>query len=180
MLASLMRKHLEKQYFETGQGVQFNEINLREHTHAIMDSLTVGFPSGELASKIHKLEESDGLIAVTPIFLASMSGLFKTFFDTLGQDALKSKPTLLGATAGTSRHTLALEHSVKPMFSYLKASVTPTSVFAATEEWGQSTHIEERASTASKELIALIKNYDKRDDSKPLSFQELLSLKQNP
>ena len=43
---------------------------------------------------------ADGLIAVTPIFSASYSGLFKTFFDVLEKDALSGKPVLLGATAG--------------------------------------------------------------------------------
>ena len=61
------------------------------------------------------------LIAVTPIFSASYSGLFKTFFDVLDKDALVGKPVLLGATAGTARHSLALEHALRPLFAYLRA-----------------------------------------------------------
>ena len=48
---------------------------------------------------------ADGLIAVTPVFAASYSGLFKSFFDVLDKDALAGKPVLLGATG---RHRPAL------------------------------------------------------------------------
>jgi FMN reductase len=40
---------------------------------------------------------------VTPIFTASYSGLFKTFFDVLDAEALAGKPVLIGATGGTER-----------------------------------------------------------------------------
>ena len=44
---------------------------------------------------------ADGLIAVTPVFSASYSGLFKMFFDALDTDALNGMPVLIAATAGT-------------------------------------------------------------------------------
>ena len=77
------------------------------------------------------------LIAVTPIFAASYSGLFKTFFDVLEEDALAGKPVLLGATAGTARHSLALDHALRPLFAYLRAVAVPTGVFAAADDWGR-------------------------------------------
>ena len=81
---------------------------------------------------------ADALIAVTPIFTASYSGLFKTFFDVLDKDALAGKPMLIAATAGTPRHSLALEHALRPLFAYLRAVVVPTAVFAATEDFGST------------------------------------------
>ena len=68
------------------------------------------------------------MIAVTPIFSASYSGLFKTFFDVLEEDALAGKPVLIGATAGTARHSLVLDHALRPLFAYLRADVVPTGV----------------------------------------------------
>ena len=44
-------------------------------------------------------------------------------------------PVLLGATGGTARHSLALEYSMRPLFTYLHADVARTSVFAATDDW---------------------------------------------
>jgi FMN reductase len=46
-------------------------------------------------------------------------------------------PVAIGATGGTPRHSLALEHAVRPLFTYLGADVVPTGVFAAAEDWGR-------------------------------------------
>ena len=73
---------------------------------------------------------------MTPVFSASYSGLFKTFFDVLEDGTLDGKPVLLGATAGTARHSLALEFAMRPLFAYLRADVVPTAVFAASEDFG--------------------------------------------
>ena len=73
---------------------------------------------------------------MTPIFTASYSGLFKSFFDVLDHDALAGKPVLIAATGGTARHSLALEHALRPLFAYLRAVVVPTAVYAASEDWG--------------------------------------------
>jgi FMN reductase len=45
-------------------------------------------------------------------------------------------PTLIAATGGTARHSLALEHALRPLFAYLNAATVATSVFAAAEDWG--------------------------------------------
>ena len=79
---------------------------------------------------------ADGLIVVSPIFSASYSGLFKSFFDVLDPAALDGKPVLIAATGGTERHSLVLDHALRPLFSYLHAVVVPTGVFAATSDWG--------------------------------------------
>ena len=82
------------------------------------------------------MSAADALIAVSPIFSGSYSGLFKTFFDVLEPETLAGKPVLIGATGGTARHSLALEHALRPLFSYLHAVVVPTAVYAAPEDWG--------------------------------------------
>jgi FMN reductase len=108
--------------------------------------------------------QADALVAVTPIFAASYSGLFKTFFDVLDKDALVGKPTLVAATAGTARHSLALEHAVRPLFAYLRAVVVPTAVFAATEDFGSTAdgRLGERVDRAARELAALLTGTTKR------------------
>ena len=102
---------------------------------------------------------ADGVIAVTPIFSASYSGLFKTFVDVLDRDALDGTPVLLGATAGTARHQLALDHAMRPLFSYLHAVVAPTAVFAAAEDWGAGgvgSELGARIDRAAGELADLV------------------------
>ncbi|WP_104525879.1 FMN reductase [Blastococcus atacamensis] len=110
-------------------------VELRQHARDLADNLLTGFPNRSLKGAVDTVVGADGLIAVTPVFSASYSGLFKTFFDVLDKDALTGKPVLLGATAGTARHSLVLEHAMRPLFAYLRATVAPTAVFAASEDW---------------------------------------------
>ena len=111
-------------------------IELREHAQDLTNNLLTGFPSPKLQAAIDIVVAADGLIAVTPIFSASYSGLFKMFFDVLDRDGLAGKPTLIGATGGTPRHSLSIEHAIRPLFAYLNAAVVATGVYAAAEDWG--------------------------------------------
>jgi len=125
-------------------------IELREHAHDLTNSLLTGFPVGGLRDVLDTVLAADGLIAVTPIFNASYSGLFKSFFDVFEAGALEGKPVLAAATGGTARHSLALEHAVRPLFAHLRAAVVPTAVFAAPEDWGASpSSTTERSTTES-------------------------------
>ncbi|WBB71498.1 NAD(P)H-dependent oxidoreductase [Micromonospora sp. WMMD1128] len=118
-----------------GADVELRPVELREHAHDVVNHLLTGFAPGALRQTLDVIAAADGLIAVTPIFNASYNGLFKSFFDVVDADALAGTPVLLGATGGTARHSLALEHAVRPMFTYLRAVTLPTAVFAAPEDW---------------------------------------------
>ena len=111
-------------------------IELRPLGRAIMDAMLAGFASSELESAFETVADADGMIAVTPAFNASFSGLFKSFFDVLPEGTLSDMPVLIAATGGTERHSLVLEHALRPMFSYLHAVVSPTGVYAATDDFG--------------------------------------------
>jgi FMN reductase len=143
---------------EIGAGTDVRVVELRDHAHEITDHLLTGFPAPALKDVLDAVASADGLIAVSPIFNASYSGLFKSFFDVLGDDVLTDKPVLLGATGGTARHSLALEHALRPMFTYLHAVVAPTSVFAATEDWagGGDATLHRRIDRAGRELADLV------------------------
>jgi FMN reductase len=145
---------------ERGTSTTVEVVELREHARDLADNLVTGFPNAALRAAVETVTGADGLIAVTPIFSASYSGLFKTFFDVLDKDALTRKPTVLAATAGTARHSLALEFAMRPLFAYLRAVVAPTAVFAASEDWaggdGVSRALGERVRRAAGELADLI------------------------
>ena len=136
-------------------------VELRELAVDIARHLTLGYPSPALDEAIGAVTRADGLIAVTPTFNASYSGLFKSFFDLLEPTALAGTPVLIGATGGTARHSLALDHALRPLFAYLHAMVVPTAVFAATADWGAAgdSHTENlpaRITRAAGELVDLI------------------------
>ncbi|MGW4645075.1 CE1759 family FMN reductase [Kitasatospora sp. NPDC004289] len=111
-------------------------VELRELAVDVAKNLVSGFPTPALREVQEAVAAADALIAVTPVFTASYSGLFKSFFDVLENTALTGKPVLLGATGGSTRHSLALEHALRPMFVYLRAVVLPTAVYAASSDWG--------------------------------------------
>jgi FMN reductase len=140
-----------------GIDTEVTVIELREHAHAITDNLLAGFPSATLRVAIEAVTSADGLIAVTPIFTTSYSGLFKSFIDVLDTQALADLPVLLGATGGTPRHSLAVDYAMRPLFSYLHARPLSTSVFAASEDWGSvATELPDRIERAAGELAVEI------------------------
>jgi FMN reductase len=139
---------------------EIDVIELRPLAHALADNLVTGFASGELATALESVREADGLIVVTPVFAASYSGLFKTFVDVLEPGALDGKPVLVAATAGTARHSLVLDHALRPLFSYLHAVVVPTGVFAATDDFGADADLSGRIERAAGELAALVGKVD--------------------
>ncbi|MET8946641.1 CE1759 family FMN reductase [Streptomyces sp. NPDC004542] len=130
-------------------------IELRDLAVEIAHNFTNGFPGRALADALDAVAAADGVIVVSPVFTASYSGLFKSFFDVLDQDALAGKPVLIAATGGTARHSLVLEHALRPLFAYLRAVVVPTAVYAASEDWGAQ-GLAERIERAAGELAALM------------------------
>ena len=142
-----------------GVEVDVQHIELRGLAHALTDNLLTGFPSKELAAAIEAVHRADGVIAVTPVFSASYSGLFKTFFDVLELGVLDAKPVLAAATAGTVRHSLVIDHALRPLFSYLHAVVVPTGVFAATDDFagaGGGGELQKRVERAAGEFAGLL------------------------
>ncbi|GAA1320405.1 MAG: CE1759 family FMN reductase [Brachybacterium tyrofermentans] len=119
--------------------VDVTTVELREYAHDITDALLTRFPNERLSMVIEAVRAADAVIAVTPVFNVGPSGLFKMLFDAIDIEIWKNKPVLLGATAGTARHSLAIDYAIRPMFGYLKAEVVPTVVFAASADFGADT-----------------------------------------
>ncbi len=136
LLADRLGASVDRALRLAGEDVRVEVVELRDLAHGITDRLLTGFASGPLLDAVDLVQGADGVVAVTPIFSASYSGLFKSFVDVLEDGSLAGKPVLLGATAGTARHSLALEFALRPLFAYLRADVVPTAVFAAAEDFG--------------------------------------------
>lgn len=154
-LAAATRDELERR----GEPGGVEVVELREHARDLADHLVTGFANDALRPVLESVGAADAVIAVTPVFTASYSGLFKTFVDLLDRDALTGTPVLLAATGGTARHSLALEHAMRPLFAHLRAATVPTAVFAAPEDWGATdaaAPLEERVARAAGELAAAV------------------------
>ena len=158
LLADLLGDAAQRAVEARGVEAEVEFVELRPLAHALADHLLTGFPSGELAAAIEKVHRADGLVVVTPVFSASYSGLFKTFFDVLELGVLDGKPVVVAATAGTARHSLVLDHALRPLFSYLHAVVMPTGVFAASEDFGSTVDgdLQKRVDRAAGELATMV------------------------
>jgi FMN reductase len=141
--------------------VDVTVIELRELAHDITNNLLTGFAAPTLQHALDALADADGLIAVTPIFTTSYSGLFKSFIDVIDTAALTDLPVLIAATGGTERHSLALDYGVRPLFNYLHAVVVPTAVYAASSDWGSDSGLTDRVGRAANELAALVRESDR-------------------
>ncbi|WP_048760256.1 FMN reductase [Corynebacterium vitaeruminis] len=136
ILADRIAEAVDVQVSKRGEGLEIEYVELRELAVSLGAGMSTGLYDEKLRTALDTVSGADGLIAATPVFAASYSGLFKMFFDALDKDALTSMPVIIAATAGTARHSLVLEYAMRPLFSYFRATVMPTAVFAATEDFG--------------------------------------------
>jgi FMN reductase len=138
---------LDGSYFapsKTTMLLDFAAKELGRHRRMVREEISVaelgpGFTSAlsreelapEVLRRLRAFETADAVIAGSPVFQGSYSGLFKHFIDFVEQGALAGKPVLLVANGGSDRHLLMIDHELRPLFAFLQAFVVPESVFAA-------------------------------------------------
>ncbi|CAN5322829.1 FMN reductase [soil metagenome] len=114
----------------------------------------------EGAAAIQAIESADLVVAVTPVYKGSYSGLFKHLFDLVGQDALVGRPVLLAANGGSDRHALVVDHQLRPLFSFFRALSVPSAVYAAESDFDgyvlRSEGLKRRIAEAAGEAAALL------------------------
>ena len=133
-------------------------INVRNLATAITDMTLTGFRSEALESAFATIAAADAIVTVAPVYKAAPVGLHTLFWQLIDDKALSRKPVLIGSTGGTARHSLAGDAVLRPMLSYLKGIVVPTTVFAATDDWGTveaGRALTARIRQAGEELVSL-------------------------
>jgi FMN reductase len=161
LLADRLDEAVRAELADQGVAATSTVIELRTLGRAVMDAMLTGFAAADLEDAFETIGDADGLIAVTPAFNASYGGLFKSFFDVLPEETLSDMPVLIAATGGTERHSLVLEHAMRPMFSYLHAVVSPTGVYAATDDFGaqhSASGLSERIGRAAADYARLLRS----------------------
>lgn len=115
--------------------IELHAIELSE----IGSSLVSSFDPKQLPAKVQKdieaIETADLLIVATPVYRASYTGLFKHLFDLVNYEALIDVPVLLGATGGSERHALIIDHELRPLFSFFQALTLPIGVYATESDF---------------------------------------------
>jgi FMN reductase len=114
-------------------------------------------PAG--AAILSAIENADALIVTTPVYKGSYAGLLKHLIDFVDPPALIGKPVLLGASGGGHRHSLVVEHQLRPLFGFFSALSVPTAVYAGDPDFvdGRLTDatILDRLDQAAAELAVL-------------------------
>jgi FMN reductase len=100
--------------------------------------------ASDVEAELLAAETADLLIAATPVYRGSYTGLFKHFFDLVDQYALANKLVLLAATGGGDHHALALEHALRPLFGFFQAMTVPVAVFASAGDFDGTTLLNPR------------------------------------
>lgn len=85
----------------------------------------------DIEEKLQLIENADLLIAASPVYRGSYTGLFKHCVDLLGMNSLIGKPVLLAATGGSAYHALIVEHQLRPLFACMMANTLPLGIFAS-------------------------------------------------
>ncbi|QOD05632.1 CE1759 family FMN reductase [Pseudarthrobacter sp. BIM B-2242] len=182
LLADQLAAAAEHQLADAGYQVRVDVVELRDLAVDIANNFVTGYAGPRLADVISGVEASDGIIAVTPVFSASYSGLFKSFIDVLDPKSLEGKAVLLGATGGTDRHQMVLDFAMRPLFTYLRTRIAATAVFAGPQDWGNTddggSPLSERVQRAAAEFAALLEGAQpgrKPAVAESLPFEQLLA-----
>ncbi|MGO2036906.1 MAG: NAD(P)H-dependent oxidoreductase [Brevibacterium sp.] len=142
----------------TGVTVRTETINIRSLASALTDMALTGFRSEALEEAFARVAAADAIVTVTPVYKVAPVGLHTLFWQLIDEKSLVGKAVLIASTGGTPRHSQAGETALRPMLSYLKGIVVPTTVFAATDDWGSiegGRSLTARVRQAGEELIGL-------------------------
>ena len=182
LLADQLAASAERQLAASGYAVTVDVVELRDLAVDIANNFVTGYAAPRLAEVIAGVVASDGLIAVSPVFSASYSGLFKSFIDVLDPKSLAGKAVLLGATAGTDRHQMVLDFAMRPLFTYLRTRGAATAVFAGPQDWGNTgdggSPLSARIDRAAGEFAALLQGTQPQQKPAPVDsmpFEQLLA-----
>ncbi|AJT42691.1 FMN reductase [Psychromicrobium lacuslunae] len=162
---------------QRGEQSNIRLVELRDLAVDIANNLVTGYAPPALQEVIGAVQDADGLIVVTPVFSASFSGLFKSFFDLVDPKSLQGTPVVLAATGGTARHSMVIDFALRPLFGYLRAAIVPTGVYAAPDDWGDA-GLNQRVSQAAAEFAEALHGNPPRRPSRSmesLPFEQLLA-----
>ena len=109
----------------------------------------------DVREAIEQVKAARIVVASSPTYRATYTGLLKTFFDLLPQDCLTGKIGLPILTGGSPAHQLALDHSFRPLFASLGATVA-NGVYAHDAQFKTDTPaLQARVRSAVQEAVAL-------------------------
>lgn len=160
-----------------------NQIDAEIESFDVLDAgpgLGAAFSREELTPEalrvVEAVEQADAIIAVSPVYKGSYTGLFKHLIDFIEPNALINKPVVIGATGGGHRHALIVEHQLRPLFGFFSALIVPTAVYASDHEFTEhlvtDQGVLERIESASSQLVSLLHSRHPRQTAEIIAARE--------
>jgi FMN reductase len=91
--------------------------------------------SAAVAGAIEATTRAGIIVAGTPVYRATYSGLLKVFFDLLPQDSLIGRIGVPLVTGHGAAHALSVDHGLRPLFASLGATVIASGVYATSSQF---------------------------------------------
>jgi FMN reductase len=117
----------------------------------------------EVTAALEQVEAADVVVVGSPAYRATYTGLFKLFFDQIGQYSLVGKPIVLTATGGSDRHALLVEHQMRPLFGFFQSLTLPLGIFAGEHDFEDykivSDDLTARISTSVTRALPLLRSH---------------------
>ena len=129
----------------------------------------------EVDSALGNVSQATIIVASTPVYRATYSGLLKVFFDLLPLNGLVGKTAIPIATGGSPAHQLVIDHGLRPLFASVGAVTTPTGVYgtdSAFENGAPNDSLIDRLNAAVAEAITLSERIHAATDSSSSTFVE--------
>lgn len=89
----------------------------------------------EVSAALDRVSAARVVVAGTPVYRATYSGLLKVFFDLLPEDGLVGKIGVALVTGHNAGHSLAVDHGLRPLFASVGATVVPSAVYARSDQF---------------------------------------------
>lgn len=112
-------------------GLQYVVFDVEDLGESLAAARSVADLNPAARKVIRTIIESEALVIGSPTYKGSYTGLFKHVIDLLDPSDLRGKPVVLTATGGGDRHSLVVEHQLRPLFAFFEAFVVPTAIYAS-------------------------------------------------
>ncbi|GAB7127876.1 NADPH-dependent FMN reductase [Silvimonas sp. JCM 19000] len=114
------------------QGIEVQSFTLADFPAEAL--LHARFEDPSIKAWQEAVAHADGLVVSTPVYKAAYSGALKVILDVLPERALTHHVVLPLATGGSPAHMLAVDYSLQPVLTALKARHVLGGIYATDKE----------------------------------------------
>jgi MsuE subfamily FMN reductase len=118
-------------------------LELRDYRIDFADGRPYDAYSQDTRRALDLVASADAYLVATPVYRGSYTGALKNFIDLIpadrnGEDPLRGKVVGLIASGGSLRHSLVIEHQLRPLFAFFGSHVPALGVYASREHFDQA------------------------------------------